>query len=107
MNRREPSHPGVILKEEFMDVYKLDVNDMTILAKLSPPVINSLLKGDYSLSYGVAARLGKVFGTTTEFWMTLQWEHDKWSLETNSLYMDSFNKLQTVDEYLKLKGGVQ
>lgn len=105
MEQREPTHPGIMLKEEFMVKYNLKPEDIAILAKITLPLLNRFLEGDFSLSYGIASRLGKVFGTSPEFWMNLQWEHDKWTLENNPQYMQSFNELMTVEEYLKLKGG--
>lgn len=105
MQEREPTHPGIMLKEEFMAKYNLEPEDVALVARIALPLLNRFLEGDFSLSYGIASRLAKVFDTTPEFWMNLQWRHDKWSLENNPQYMTQFNEIITVERYLEIKGG--
>ncbi len=105
MTQREPTHPGVMLKEEFMAQYNLEPEDVAIVARIALPLLKRFLEGDFSLSYGIAARLGKVFGNTPEFWMNLQWEHDKWSLENNPSFKTQLDETMTVERYLEIKGG--
>ena len=105
MEQSNPRHPGVVLKEDYMSKYDLTVEDVAVLARIAFPLLGRFLDGDFSLSYRIASRLGKVFGTAPEYWMNLQWEYDKWSLENNPNYMAQFNEIMTVERYLEIKGG--
>jgi len=74
-NIQPSTHPGVILKQEFIDVYGITVKDITILGKFREGVIQQLLDGG-ECTVDTALRLSKLFGTTSHFWMNLQINHD-------------------------------
>ena len=57
--RLPPVHPGEILRHEFLK-----------------PLLNDIVLGRRGISTDTALRLGRYFGTTPEFWISLQARHD-------------------------------
>ena len=75
---RRPIHPGEMLREEFLPDYGLSVAALAEAAGVSRQSINELLRERRALTPKMALRLGKLFGNTPEFWLTLQRNVDLW-----------------------------
>lgn len=74
--KRTPTHPGEILSEEFLK--PLGVTQVALAGHLGVPVqrINELVKGKRGVTPETAWLLAGAFGTTPEFWLTIQANHD-------------------------------
>jgi len=74
--RRNPIHPGEILREEFL--IPLDIPQTELASKLDIPVqrINEICNGKRGITPETAWLFSGAFGTTPEFWMNLQNMYD-------------------------------
>jgi len=74
--KRIPTHPGEILSEEFLK--PLGVTQVALARHLGVPVqrINELVRGKRGITPETAWLLAGAFGTTPEFWLALQANHD-------------------------------
>ncbi len=74
--KRIPTHPGEVLHEEFLE--PLGVTQVALAAHLGVPVqrINELIRGKRGVTPETAWLLAGAFGTTPEFWLALQANHD-------------------------------
>lgn len=70
------THPGEVLREEFMEPLGLSANRLAIELRVSAPRINDLVREARGVTPETALRLGRYFGTTPQFWMNLQTAHD-------------------------------
>jgi addiction module HigA family antidote len=71
------AHPGEHLREDFLPDYKLTAGSLAKAMGLADRTrIERLVREAQGVSADTALRLGKVFGTTPEFWMNLQAQHD-------------------------------
>lgn len=75
---RRPIHPGEILREEFLPEYGLSVSGLAEAAGVSRQSMNELLRENRAVSPEMALRLGRLFGTSPEFWLNLQRNVDLW-----------------------------
>jgi antitoxin HigA-1 len=73
---RIPTHPGEILVEEFLK--PLGVSQVALAKHLGIPVqrINELVRGKRGVTSETAWLLAGALGTTPEFWINLQSNHD-------------------------------
>jgi addiction module HigA family antidote len=73
---RIPTHPGVVLSEEFLK--PLGISQVALAAHLGVPVqrINELVRGKRGVSPETAWLLSEAFSTTPDFWVNLQSSHD-------------------------------
>jgi addiction module HigA family antidote len=75
---RRPTHPGEMLREDFLPDYGLTVAGLATAAGVSRQSINELLRGRRSVSPEMALRLARLFGNTAEFWLNAQRAVDLW-----------------------------
>ncbi len=78
---RRPVHPGEILREEFMPGFGLTVAALARAVAVSRQSINELLRERRAVSAEMALRLGRLFGTTPDYWLNLQRQVDLWDAE--------------------------
>lgn len=76
--KRRPTHPGEILREDFMPDYDLTVSGLAEALGVSRQTVNELIRERRSLSPEMALRLSGLFGNSPEFWLNLQREVDLW-----------------------------
>lgn len=68
-----PVHPGEVLLEEFLKPLELSQNRLALDIGVPARRINEIVLGKRSVSADTALRLARYFGTTSQFWMGLQW----------------------------------
>jgi addiction module HigA family antidote len=76
-----PTHPGAMLKEDFMPEYGLTVAGLAEALSVSRQSINELLRERRALSPAMALRLSALFGNTPEFWLNAQRAVDLWEAQ--------------------------
>ena len=75
---RRPTHPGEMLREDFLPDYGLTVAGLAEAAGVSRQSVNELLGGRRAVSPEMALRLGRLFGNSPEFWLNAQHAVDLW-----------------------------
>jgi addiction module HigA family antidote len=75
---RRPTHPGEMLKEDFLPDYGLTVAGLAEALGVSRQSVNELLRGRRAVSPAMALRLSRLFGNTPEFWLNAQRAVDLW-----------------------------
>lgn len=78
---RRPTHPGEILREDFVPDYKLTVAGLARALGVSRQTVNELLRERRAVRPEMALRLSKLFGNSPEFWLNLQRALDLWEAE--------------------------
>jgi len=74
--RLPPVNPGRILREEFLRPLRLSA--ATVAASIGVPRnrLTEIINGRRAITADTALRLGIYFGTSAEFWLSLQARHD-------------------------------
>ena len=93
MNRR-PTHPGEMLREDFLPDFGLTTTSLADAIGVSRQSINELLRERRSVSPSMALRLAKLFGNSPEFWLNAQRAVDLW--DTARLIEDDVTRIQTL-----------
>jgi antitoxin HigA-1 len=75
---RPPAHPGEVLLEDC--IKPLGLTQAESAKRLGVPIqrLNGLVRGRRAMSPDTALRIATVFGSSAEFWMTLQANWDLW-----------------------------
>jgi addiction module HigA family antidote len=76
-----PTHPGAMLREDFMPDYGLSVGSLAEALGVSRQTVNELLRERRALSPDMALRLSRLFGNSAEFWLNAQRSLDLWQAE--------------------------
>ena len=70
-------HPGEHSREDFLPEYGLTAGALAKAMHLPDRTrMERLIRGKQPVTPDTALRLGRVFGTSAEFWMNLQAQHD-------------------------------
>lgn len=78
-----PSHPGEMLREDFLPDYHLTASGLAKALGVSRQSVNELLRERRAISPAMAVRLARLFGNTPEFWSKAQAAVDLWDAETS------------------------
>ena len=74
--KRQPTHPGVILREEFIEPLGLTQTDLAGRIKTTFRTVNEILNEKRNISPDMALRLARFLGTSEELWLNLQDQYD-------------------------------
>lgn len=73
-----PTHPGEMLREDFLPDYRLTATSLAVALGVSRQTVNELLRERRAVSPEMALRLARLFGNTPEFWLNAQRAVDLW-----------------------------
>jgi antitoxin HigA-1 len=76
--RIRPTHPGEMLREDFLPEYGLTVSSLARSIGVSRQTVSEILRERRGLSPEMALRLGRLFGNSPEFWLNAQRSVDLW-----------------------------
>ena len=74
-----PTHPGEMLRDDFMPDYNLTTTGLAQKLGVSRQTVNELLLERRAVSPSMALRLSRLFGNTPEFWLNTQRAVDLWN----------------------------
>lgn len=78
--RRRPTHPGAVLREDVLPALGMTQGELARRLGVSCLTVNELLHEKHALSVEMAARLGKLLGTTAESWLGMQTALTLWEI---------------------------
>lgn len=73
-----PTHPGEMLREDFLPDYELTVSGFAKAIGVSRQTVNEALRERRAVSPEMALWLSRLFGNTPEFWLNAQRAVDLW-----------------------------
>ncbi len=78
-----PTHPGEMLREDFLPDYGLTISSFAKALGVSRQTVNELLRERRAVSPEMALRLSRLFGNSAEFWLNAQRAVDLWEAAKN------------------------
>jgi addiction module HigA family antidote len=85
---RVRTHPGEILALEFMEPLGLSARAVAQAIGVPGNRISDLVRARRDVSADTAIRLGRYFGTGSQFWLNLQSAHDLSKAERDNDYSE-------------------
>ena len=82
--KRQPTHPGKIIKEDYLLPLSLTIKDMASNLGISRKTLSKIINERGSITPDMALRLSRAFDTTPDLWMNLQKNYDLWHAEHSS-----------------------
>ena len=74
--QRNPSHPGKILWEFYIEPRKLSITDAALKLSIARPNLSAIVNGRAGISALMAMKLSRAFNTTPQYWINLQSNYD-------------------------------
>lgn len=73
---RIPTHPGLVLLEDFLRPLSVTQVDLALHLGISVQRVNEIVRGKRGVSPETAWLLSQALGTSPEFWVNPQSQHD-------------------------------
>ncbi len=81
---RRPTHPGNIIKEDYLLPLSITIKDMADTLGVSRKTLSKIINERGAITPDMALRLSRAFDTTPDFWLNLQKNFDLWHAEKGS-----------------------
>ena len=78
-----PPHPGEFIKDVYLKPLGVTPRSVALRLKVAPSTFSRLIKGQSSISPGMALRLSKCLGRSPESWLFMQDSYDLWQAKQN------------------------
>lgn len=89
-----PKTPGEILSEQYLKPMGITQQELADRLRITRVRLNEVLLCKRSITIDTAIRLARLFNTTAEYWMKLQFEYDLW--DTLNRNQEEYNKILPV-----------
>lgn len=76
--KRPPTHPGEMLRLEFLEPMGLSQAEAARRMRISTNRLNELVRGKRGVTAETAIKLAELLGTSPELWLSLQTTWDLW-----------------------------
>ena len=87
MPMKNPPHPGRLIKDD-LDELGVSVAEAAARLGVTRQQLHRVVKGDSGISPEMALRLEKAIGSTADFWLRLQMNHDLAQARTKTSVAD-------------------
>jgi antitoxin HigA-1 len=77
---RKPTHPGEILKEEYLVPLEISQTRLAEDLGISSRYVNEIINHKRSVTSELALKLSRYFSTSAELWLNLQNKYDLYSV---------------------------
>lgn len=97
--KRQPTHPGEMLREEFLIPMGLTQRDLADAIRVPYQRINEIVSGKRGVTPSTALRLAKFFGMSPDFWLNLQVKFDLYLAgKKEKTELQAIKKLRNIPE---------
>ncbi len=91
-----PTHPGEMLREDFLPDYGLTKSKLAKALNVSRQTVNELLMERRAVSPLMALKLSRFFGNSPDFWLNAQHERNLWELQQR--YKENLSQIVPINE---------
>jgi len=96
---REPTHPGEILRDEFLDPMNISQRELADAIHVPYQRINELVNQKRGVTPSTALRLAKFFGISAGFWLNTQMRCDLYKAQvTEKIELDSIQDVRNIQK---------
>lgn len=93
--KREPVHPGEILREDVLENLNLTVSEAAKMMFISRQQLHRILACTHPITADMALRIGKLAGNGADIWLRMQQSYDLWHIEKK--IKSELSKIQTAE----------
>jgi addiction module HigA family antidote len=93
-SNRTPTHPGIMLREEFLGPLGLSQRELADAILVPYQRVNEIINEKRGITPDTALRLAKYFGNTPGFWMNLQLRFDLYQAQKED--SEDIKKIRTL-----------
>ncbi|MEA1897833.1 MAG: HigA family addiction module antitoxin [Bacteroidota bacterium] len=92
---RQPTHPGKIIKDDYLQPLSLTITGLASILNVSRKTLSKIINENGAITPDMALRLSRAFETTPQLWINLQRNYDLWKAENTSNAWQSVQPFST------------
>ena len=100
IRKRQPTHPGHILRNHYLEPLSITITDLAQTLGVARKTISKIVNERASITSDMALRLSRAFKTTPELWLNLQMNYDLWHACHDSKDWQSVQSVEKVHQVL-------
>lgn len=85
--RRKPTHPGIILDEDYIKPLNLNLQMLADRLSITRNTLFKIRAGKARITPAIALSLAEAFDTTPQLWLNLQLNYDLWIEEHEHVHV--------------------
>ncbi len=97
IKKRQPTHPGKIIKEDYLEPLSITITEMAVILGISRKTLSKIINERGTVTPDMALRLARAFDTTPDLWLNLQKNYDLWQAENTP---HDWEKVKPIDMQL-------
>ena len=78
MTMHNPTHPGLIIRDDVLPELQLSVNEAAEQLGVSRVTLSRIINCRFAISAEMALRVGKWVGNGPDIWLRMQGQYDLW-----------------------------
>ena len=78
MTMHNPTHPGLILRDDVLPELQISVNEAAEQLGVSRVTLSRVINGRSAITAEMALRVGKWVGNGPDIWLRMQGQYDLW-----------------------------
>ena len=79
--KRQPTHPGIIIQEDYLVPLSITITEMASTLGVSRKTLSKIINERGAITPDMSLRLARALDTTPDLWMNLQKNYDLWQAE--------------------------
>jgi antitoxin HigA-1 len=87
MKKRQPTHPGIILDEDYIKPLNLNLQKLAERLSITRNTLFKIRAGKARVTPAIALSLAEAFDTTPQLWLNLQQSYDLWIEEHEHVHV--------------------
>lgn len=100
--KRKPTHPGIILEEDYIKPLNLNLKKLADRLGIARNTLFKIRAGKARVTPMIAIALSEAFDTTPQLWLNLQQTYDLW-VEENEYEHDPIDPIIKDGKFLPIK----
>jgi len=97
--KKQPTHPGNILKEDYLKPLSITIHVMASILGVSRKTLSKIINEHGAVTPDMALRLSRALDTTPELWLNLQKNYDLWRAAHKSTTWKKVMKIQDTPHF--------
>ena len=81
MNKRSPTHPGAILREDVLPALGTSIAELSKYLGVTRETLDAVLTEKISVTPEFAQKLGTFLGNGPQLWIEMQYKYDLWQAQ--------------------------
>ena len=98
MTERQPTHPGVLLREDVFPSMRKSVAQVAKMVGVSRQYLSDITRAKKPMTTSLCFKIGKLVGNGPALWANMQTAYDIWEAQQDKQLQRDLKKIPTLED---------